>query len=58
VDPDAPGIEPELNLAAARRRAKLPEYASHDALTDAIAAGELFLVLRRRLSARTLRDLR
>jgi DNA polymerase-3 subunit epsilon len=58
VDPDAPGIEPELNLAAARRRAKLPEYASHDALTDAIAAAELFLVLRRRLSARTLRDVR
>jgi DNA polymerase-3 subunit epsilon len=58
VDPDAPEIEPELNLSAARRRVKLPEYATHDALTDAIAAAELFLVLRRRLAARTLRDLR
>lgn len=58
VDPDAPATEPELNLAAARKRVQLPEYASHDALTDAIAAAELFLVLRRRLAARTLRDLR
>lgn len=58
VDPDAPEIEPELNLSAARRRVKLPEYSTHDALTDAVAAAELFLVLRRRLGARTLRDLR
>jgi DNA polymerase III subunit epsilon len=58
VNPDAPEMEPELNLAAARKRVALPEYASHDALTDAIAAAELFLVLRRRLAARTLRDLR
>lgn len=58
VDPDAPAFEPELNLTAARRRMALPEYATHDALTDAIAAAELFLVLRRRLAARTLRDLR
>ena len=58
VNPDAPEFEPELNLAAARRRMALPEYATHDALTDAIAPAELFLVLRRRLAARTLRDLR
>ncbi|WP_242346108.1 3'-5' exonuclease [Anaeromyxobacter terrae] len=58
VDPDAPEIEPELNLAAARRRVHLPDYGAHDALTDAISAAELFLVLRRRLAAKTLRDLR
>jgi DNA polymerase-3 subunit epsilon len=49
--------EPQLNLAAARRALGLPEYAAHDALTDAIAAAELFLVLQRRLNARHVRDL-
>lgn len=58
VDPDAPALEPELNLLAARRRRGLPDYGQHDALTDAIATAELFLVLRRQLRARTLRDLR
>jgi DNA polymerase-3 subunit epsilon len=58
VDPAAPEIEPDLNLVAARRANGLPDYAQHDALTDAIAAAELFLVLRRKLGARTLRDLR
>lgn len=48
---------PELNLSAARRAHGLPEYAAHDALTDAIAAAELFLVLRRKLAARHVRDL-
>lgn len=57
VDPDAPAHEPDLNLAAARRRFGLPDYGQHDALTDAVSAAELFLVLRRRLGARTLRDL-
>lgn len=57
VNPDAPEVEPELNLAAVRRRLGLPDYGQHDALTDAIAAAELFLVLRRQLNARTLRDL-
>ena len=47
-----------MNLAQARRRHGLPEYQAHDALTDAIAAAELFLVLRHALGARTLRDLR
>lgn len=32
-----------LRLAAARERYGLPRYPAHDALTDAIAAGELFL---------------
>jgi DNA polymerase III subunit epsilon len=58
VDPNAPEQEPDLNLASARRRLGLPDYGQHDALTDAIAAAELFLVLRRRLGARKLRDLR
>ena len=30
-------------LAAARRRYNLPDYQQHDALSDALAAGELFL---------------
>ncbi len=58
TNPDAPDTEPSLRLVEARRRFGLPEYAQHDALMDAIAAAELFLVLRRRLGARTLRDLR
>jgi DNA polymerase-3 subunit epsilon len=58
VDPDAGERPPVLNLSAARRQLGLPDYHAHDALTDAIATAELFLVLRRRLNARTLRDLR
>jgi DNA polymerase-3 subunit epsilon len=58
VDPNAPEQEPELNLAAARRRLGLPDYGSHDALTDAISAAELFLVLRRQIGAKRLRDVR
>jgi DNA polymerase-3 subunit epsilon len=58
VQPDAQDQEPDLNLVAARRRLGLPDYGQHDALTDAIAAAELFLVLRRQLAARRLRDVR
>jgi DNA polymerase-3 subunit epsilon len=58
VDPDAGERQPVLNLSAARRQLGLPDYHAHDALTDAIATAELFLVLRRRLGARTLRDVR
>jgi DNA polymerase-3 subunit epsilon len=58
VDPDAPEQEPELNLTAARRRLGLPDYGAHDALTDAVAAAELFLVLRKQVGAKRLRDLR
>jgi DNA polymerase-3 subunit epsilon len=58
IDPAAPDRYPNLNLSAARRRFGLPEYAAHDALTDAIATAELFLVLRRALAAKTLRELR
>lgn len=53
--PNAP--EPELNLLAARTRLGLPDYGQHDALIDAIAAAELFLVLRRQVGAKRLRDL-
>ncbi len=49
---------PVLNLSAAREARGLPAYRAHDALTDAIATAELFLVLRHELEARTLRDLR
>jgi DNA polymerase III subunit epsilon len=57
VDPDAIE-EPALHLGEARRLLGLPEYQQHDALSDAVATAELFLVLRRRIGARTLRDLR
>lgn len=56
--PDLPGDMQPLNLTQARRAYGLPEYQAHDALTDAIATAELFLVLRKVLGARTLRDLR
>jgi DNA polymerase-3 subunit epsilon len=57
IDPDAQEREPDLNLARARQRLGLPDYGAHDALTDAVSTAELFLVLRRALNARTLRDL-
>jgi DNA polymerase-3 subunit epsilon len=46
-----------LNLSRARAEFHLPEYQAHDALTDAVATAELFLVLRNVLGARTLREL-
>jgi len=58
IDPDAQDGPPTLNLAAARASYGLPAYGAHDALTDAVSTAELFLVLRRELSVRTLRDLR
>jgi DNA polymerase-3 subunit epsilon len=56
--PDMPADLPTLNLGRARRKFGLPEYQAHDALTDAIATAELFLVLRKVLGAKSLRDLR
>jgi DNA polymerase-3 subunit epsilon len=53
----SPERDPELNLADARRACGLPHYPAHDALTDAVATAELFLVLRHQLGARTLREL-
>jgi DNA polymerase-3 subunit epsilon len=57
AEPDRPDELPELNLARARREYGLPDYGSHDALTDAVSAAELFLVLRKVLGARKLRNL-
>lgn len=56
--PELPLQTPRLILADAREDHGLPPYQAHDALTDALAAAELFLVLRHELGARTLRDLR
>ena len=55
-----PGQEemPSLNLTEARRAQGLPDYQAHDALVDAVATAELFLVLRQVIGAKTLRDLR
>lgn len=52
------GEKTELNLVRARRAWGLPAYSAHDPLTDAIAAAELFLVVRQALGAKTLRELR
>ena len=41
-----------------RRQWRLPVYPAHDALSDALATAEPFLVLRVALGARTVRDLR
>ncbi|HEX9052880.1 MAG TPA: 3'-5' exonuclease [Anaeromyxobacter sp.] len=56
--PDPVRDRPALNLSLAREAWGLPAYQAHDALTDAIATAELFLVLRHAIGARTLRDLR
>lgn len=56
----APGVPDDavpLQLGRARAEYGLPEYQAHDPLSDAIATAELFLVLRKVLGARTLRDL-
>ncbi len=57
ANPDLPDETPTLNLSKVRRGLGLPDYQAHDALSDALATAELFLVLRSRLGARTLRDL-
>jgi DNA polymerase-3 subunit epsilon len=49
--------EPTFRLGEVRAELDLPAYPAHDALTDAIATAELFLALRARLGARTLKDL-
>ncbi len=56
--PELPADPPVLNLSAAREAHGLPPYQAHDALSDALATAELFLVRRHALGARTLRDLR
>lgn len=47
----------DSNLGAARARYGLPPADEHDALADALATAELFLVLRHRLRAETVREL-
>ena len=47
----------ESSLGAARARYGLPPAEEHDALADALATAELFLVLRHRLHAETVREL-
>jgi DNA polymerase-3 subunit epsilon len=56
--PELPEDPRALNLTRARRRLGLPDHPAHDALSDALATAELFLVLRKALGARTLRELK
>jgi DNA polymerase-3 subunit epsilon len=55
--PELPADPLALNLGRARQERGLPEHAEHDALSDALATAELFLVLREALQARSLREL-
>jgi DNA polymerase-3 subunit epsilon len=48
---------PRTSLPEARARLGLPPYRNHDALSDALATAELFLLLRSRLDLCTLRAL-
>jgi DNA polymerase III subunit epsilon len=48
---------PRTGLAETRRVLGLPPYPSHDALSDALATAELFLLLRSRLELDTLRGI-
>ncbi len=52
-----PKLRPLSDLAAARARFGLPPATQHDALADALATAELFLVLRHHLRAARLGDL-
>jgi DNA polymerase-3 subunit epsilon len=56
--PELPAETPVLNLARARRAHGLPDHPAHDALSDALATAELFLVLRKALDAKTLREVK
>ncbi len=58
LQPDGGQVMPSLNLSEARQAHGLPSYQAHDALVDAVATAELFLVLRQVIGAKTLRDLR
>ena len=49
---------PRTSLAESRADFRLPEYPPHDALSDALATAELYLVLRDRLGLGTLRSIR
>jgi len=49
---------PRTALGEARADFRLPDYPSHDALSDALATAELYLVLRERLGLATLQGIR
>lgn len=55
--PDLANDQIERNLSRARRQYGLPEYGAHDPLLDAVATAELFLVLRKYLGIKRLRDI-
>jgi DNA polymerase-3 subunit epsilon len=55
--PELPEDRRALNLTRARLERGLPDHPAHDALSDALATAELFLVLRDSLGARTIGDL-
>ncbi|MBI5067769.1 MAG: 3'-5' exonuclease [Deltaproteobacteria bacterium] len=57
AEPGLASDQIERNLTLARREYGLPDYGAHDALLDAVATAELFLVLRKRLGIQRLRDL-
>lgn len=57
AQPELANDQIERNLTLARRQLGLPDYEAHDALVDAIATAELFLVLRKMLGIQRLRDL-
>lgn len=46
----------DLRLARVRERYNLPQYSSHEALTDALACAELFLAQTRGMRVSTLRE--
>lgn len=54
LDPYAPALP--RGLSELRETFELPPFDPHHALADALATAELFLALRARLGARTLRD--
>jgi len=55
--PELPEDRSALNLTRARLERGLPDHPAHDALSDALATAELFLVLRESLGAKKLGDL-
>jgi DNA polymerase-3 subunit epsilon len=55
--PELPEERRALNLSRARLERGLPAHVEHDALSDALATAELFLVLREVLGAKTIGEL-
>jgi DNA polymerase-3 subunit epsilon len=55
--PELPEDRRMLNLSRARQERGLPAHPAHDALSDALATAELFLVLRQSLGVKTIGEL-